>query len=132
MAKDLKTDEIKQQTRTIDFMPTILDYLKIDFDMNYEKIDGTSLISLFNGKVIDEKIAFSETGNPLYEKKPPKEPNTCSVRTSKWKLIYNEHNDTKELYNLEIDKNEKNNVINTGLNIEKILWNELEKIRQDK
>jgi len=132
LAKDLKTDEIKQQTRTIDFMPTILDYLKIDFDMNYEKIDGASLISLFNGKIIDEKIAFSETGNPLYEKKPPKEPNTCSVRTSKWKLIYNEHNDTKELYNLEIDKNEKNNVINTGLNIEKTLWNELEKIRQDK
>ena len=81
---------------------------------------------------MEEEIAFSETGNPLYEKKPPKEPNTCSVRTSKWKLIYNEHNDTKELYNLEIDKNEKNNVINTGLNIEKTLWNELEKIRQDK
>ena len=86
-----------------------------------------SLISLFNGKSMEEEIAFSETGNPLFEKKPPKEPNTCSVRTSKWKLIYNEHNDTKELYDLEMDKNENNNLINTGLDIEKTLWNELEK-----
>ena len=129
LAKDLKTDEIKQQTRTIDFMPTILDYLKIDFDMNYEKIDVTSLISLFNGKIIDEKIAFSETGNPLYEKKPPKEPNTYSVRTSKWKLIYNEHNKTEELYDLETDKLETHNIHDLEKEIARNLRIKLDKMR---
>ena len=132
LASDLRPSEIKQQTRTIDFMPTILDYLKINFDPDYRKIDGISLIPLFNGENMEEKIAYSETGNPLYEKKPPKEPNTCSVRTSKWKLIYNEHNDTRELYDLENDENEKNNLINKGLEIEKILLDELEKSRQEK
>jgi len=39
--------------------------------------------------------------------KNPKKPNTKSIRTSKWKLIYNEYNDTKELYNLEDDPEEK-------------------------
>ena len=31
-------------------------------------------------------IAFTETGNPLEKNKPPKEPNTKSVRTSKMEI----------------------------------------------
>ena len=62
-------------------------------------------------KLVSEKIAYSETGNPLQEKKPPKTPNTKSVRTSKWKLIVNEYNNTKELYDLENDPDENKNLI---------------------
>ena len=78
---------------------------------------------------IDEKIAYSETGNPLKEKAPPKEPNTKSVRTSKWKLIYNTYDDSKELYNLENDPNEENNLVGSGYEIEQKLWNELQKLQ---
>ena len=49
-------------------------------------------------------------------------PNTKSVRTSKWKLIYNEYNNTKELYNLENDPEENTNLIDTNLEIQEILW----------
>ena len=63
--------EISQQIRTIDYMPTILDYLQISLDVNYEKIDGESLLPLFNGEKISEKFAYSETGNPLNKKAPP-------------------------------------------------------------
>ena len=117
------------QVRIIDFMPTILDYLKIEQDKNYENSDGESLLPLINGKLLKEKIAYSETGNPLDGNKPPKEPNTKSVRTSKWKLIINEYNNTRELYDLENDPDEKNNVQGKYTDVEKTLWNEFLRIQ---
>jgi len=128
MASDFIPKEITQQIRLIDYMPTILDYLNIDLDSNYEDLDGESLMPLIKGGKSKEKFAFSETGNTLKEKQPPKEPNTRSIRTSKWKLIFNEYNNTKELYDLENDPNEENNLTNKGLEIEKMLWNEMNKI----
>ena len=121
--------EITQQVRTIDFMPTILDYLEIEQDKNYENPDGESLLLLVNRKPLKEKIAYSETGNPLEDKKPPKEPNTKSIRTSKWKLIINEYNDTKELYDLEHDPAEKNNLIGKQTDVEETLWKEFVRIQ---
>jgi len=130
MSEDFMPKMISQQVRLIDIMPTILDYLNIPLDPNFEKPDGLSLIPLINGKYLPEQIAYSETGNPLDKKEPPKEPNTHSVRTSNWKLIFNSYNETKELYNLESDPNEEKNLINTGLKIQDFLWNELQKIRK--
>ena len=124
----ISSREINQQVRTIDFMPTILDYLQITLDNNYEKVDGTSLMPLIQGESIPEQIAYSETGNPLDKNKPPKEPNTKSVRTSKWKLILNQYNDSKELYNLEFDPNEEKNLFGTGEKIESFLWEKLQKL----
>ena len=74
-------------------------------------------------------LHISETGNPLKERSPPKSPNTKSIRTSNWKLIYNEYDDSKELYNLKEDPSEENNLINTNLEIEEFLWNELQKLQ---
>ena len=121
---------VKQQIRHVDFMPTILDDLGIPLDHNFASLDGISLMPLINGEETDEQIAYTETGNPLGSNVPPKEPNTKSVRTSKWKLIYNEHNNTKELYNLEQDPNENENLIGNGLEIENILWEKLLKIQK--
>lgn len=129
-SNDFVSKEIKQQVRTVDLMPTILDYLGMELDPKYEKLDGVSLIPLINDKNEPELIAYSETGNPLDKKEPPKEPNTKSVRTSKWKLIYNQHNDINELYDLENDPKEEKNLAGSGLDIEKILWQELEKIQK--
>ena len=125
---DSNTLEIKQQIRTIDFMPTILNFLDIPLDEAYSSLDGKSLLPLIRGESFSEPFAFSETGNPLNEKAPPKEPNTKSIRTSEWKLIFNEHNETKELYNLELDPNENKNLIGTGEKIEEILWTELQNL----
>jgi len=125
ISPEIKPLEIKQQVRTIDFLPTILDYLQIPLDPNFQSMDGESLMPLINGQTFEEKPAYSESGNPLDSKKPPKEPNTKSIRTSKWKLIFNEHDNTKELYDLENDPNEENNLSDTGLKMEEILWKKL-------
>ena len=130
LSEEFTSREITQQIRTIDFMPTILDFLKIPLDNNYEKIDGTSLMPLILGSSIPEQIAYSETGNPLDKKEPPKEPNTKSVRTSKWKLILNQYDDSKELYNLELDPNEEKNLFGKGEKVESLLWKELQKLEK--
>ena len=126
--KELQPKEITEQVRTIDLMPTILDFLEIKLDKKFEKLDGESLINLMNNSKSFENIAYSETGNPLKSKEPPEQPNTKSVRTSKWKLIFNEYNNTRELYDLENDPSEEVNLINEKLEIEKTLWEELFKI----
>ena len=131
MAPDFMPKEVAQQIRTIDFMPTILDYLNISHDSKYEYSDGVSLLPLIRGEKMLENIAYSETGNPLDMKEPPREPNTKSVRTSKWKLIFNQYNGTKELYNLENDPNEEKNLYGKGFEVENTLWNELEKIQNN-
>jgi arylsulfatase A-like enzyme len=130
LSNDFISKEITQQVRTVDFMPTILDYLGIALSSKYEKLDGVSLMPLINGKNEPELTAYSETGNPLDKKEPPKEPNTSSIRTSTWKLIFNQYSGTKELYNLKNDPKEEKNLYGSGLDIEKTLWQELEKIQK--
>ncbi len=129
ISNDLTPREISSQVRHIDFMPTILDLMKIKSDPLYELVDGKSLIPLINGLKFEENIAYSETGNPLHDKAPPKSPNTKAVRTSKWKLIFNEYNNTKELYDLENDPDENNNLIGKNPSVENFLWNELAKVQ---
>ena len=130
-AKDLPNREISNQVCHIDFMPTILDYLGIRLDESYEKLDGKSLLPMIKGEKVDEEIVYIETGNPLGANKPPKIPNTKAIRTSKWKLIFNEYNNTKELYDLENDPDENNNLAGTGLKIEDLLFIELKKHDQN-
>jgi len=131
LSEEFTSRKISQQIRTIDFMPTILDFLNIPFDNNYEKIDGVSLMPLIQGLSIPEQIAYSETGNPLDKKAPPKEPNTKSVRTSKWKLISNQYDNSRELYNLELDPGEEKNLFGKGEQIESLLWQELQKLEKE-
>jgi arylsulfatase A-like enzyme len=102
---------VKNQVRSIDILPTILELLSISHDKNYKEIDGISLMPLINGKE-DKRIAFSQSGNPLNSGKPPKKPNVYAVRTDEWKYIKNIHNNTEELYFLKDDPNEEINLIN--------------------
>ena len=87
-------------------------------------------VMLINKQNYTENIAFSETGNPLDEKSPPKIPNVKSIRTSEWKLILNEYDDTKELYNISKDPFEKDNLIGKKPDIESKLWAEFLKIER--
>ena len=129
LTSDLPTRSINQQVRTIDFMPTLLDFLDLDTDSNFEKLDGESLLPLIKGDDLAEKIAYAETGNPLQGKEPPKKPNIRCVRLSEWKLISNEYNNTRELYHLVNDPDENENLSGTGLEIEDRLFEKLETIK---
>ncbi|MCX6749303.1 MAG: sulfatase-like hydrolase/transferase, partial [Candidatus Pacearchaeota archaeon] len=111
--------EIKQLVRTIDIMPTILDYLGIKAMSESEKMDGKSMRNLIDGEE-EERISFSESGNPYPDPKiPPKKPNVRVIRTSKWKFIKNYWNDSEELYDLEKDPEEIKNLISKNPDIAK-------------
>ncbi len=107
---------VKNQVRSIDILPTILDILKIPTDPNYEKFDGQSLLPILDGD-ITPRIAFSQSGNPLNSGKPPKEPNVWAIRTDDWKFIMNIHDGTEELYDLQSDPHELNNLIDMKVEI---------------
>ncbi|MDC0186968.1 sulfatase-like hydrolase/transferase [Candidatus Nitrosopelagicus sp.] len=124
---NLPSQEFTQQVSHVDFIPTILDDLKIDPDELYEKMDGISLLDGIKNGNYKERYVFSETANPLNSNAPPKKPNTKSIRISEWKLIYNEHNNTKELYDLKNDPEENKNLIDKDIPIKEELWKNLEK-----
>jgi len=128
ITSDFETKEITQQIRHIDLMPTILEKFGIKLNTKFENLDGVSLMPLLQNQSMDELISYTETANPLDESEPPKKPNTKCVRTSKWKLIFNEYDGSKELYNLEKDPTEENNLINDDLEITNFLWAQLDKI----
>jgi len=122
--------EIKSLVRTNDILPTLLDILKIEQKQGYKPIQGISFLPFLHDEE-EERIAYSETGGLGGPTPSPKIHNVQSVRTNKWKLIYNKTNKKKELYNLEEDKGEKNNLIGTEIGIGKSLWLKMQKFEQE-
>ena len=118
---------IKNVIRTVDFMPTVLDIVGIPLSKNNMKLDGESLINFINNIESTPRIAFCETAGLGGPYSSPNSPNVHCIRTDKWKLIFNRIPKTYELYKIENDPNEKNNLYgqaNTN-SIQKILLNEL-------
>ena len=120
--------EIKNLVRNIDILPTILDFLKLKERDGYKKIQGKSFLPFVYGKE-DDRIAYSETGGLGGPTPSPERHNVQCVRTNKWKLIYNKSNKKEELYDLEKDPDEKNNLIGKYPDVESNLWEKMSKIQ---
>lgn len=120
--------EVKKLGRTVDILPTILDFSDIpEENEKYKKLQGKSLLPLMDQEP-DERIAFSESAG-LVKPYPSKEkPLLKAVRTKEWKLIYNSKTKEKELYNILEDPSERKNLIETNLPIYKTLFKELIKL----
>lgn len=88
---------VRNMVSLIDIMPTILHYVRIPLDF---PIQGKSLLTPMEKSSDKNECIFSQYGNHRY-----------SIRQVEWKLIETmkpEHH--IELYNLTVDKKEKNNV----------------------
>ena len=112
---------INQQVRGIDVYPTIFELIGLEIK---EKIDGESLIPLFNGLDMKENPAILESRINVVEGITS---NTIGVRTSKFKYFRNINDETKDitLFDLEKDPLEENNIQDKNkdiiLEMEKIL-----------
>ena len=100
---------IANQVSSVDIMPTILDLIGIQpVDKIKNQLMGISLIPLMDGKDVRMNV-FSETDYRQYTYKR-------AVRTfDGWKYIYTMDSGTEELYNLNIDPSESNNLISSEL-----------------
>ena len=103
---------IKTQVRQVDIFPTIADIIGIE---PISQIDGTSLLPLINDKDVEELPAYIEspptiTGNLK---------KVIGIRTSKYKFLKSsdETKNVFELYDLQNDPLEENNIVNTQTQI---------------
>jgi arylsulfatase A-like enzyme len=104
---------IKNRVRLIDIFPTILDFLKIEYQ---GFIQGRSLMPIIMGEE-EERIAFSEY---LYRGKERK-----SIINGDFKCIYFPDIDREELYNLKRDPAELTNLITLNKRKSALLKNQL-------
>jgi len=100
---DSKHILIDNLVQSIDIMPTILDYLKIDIP---KQVQGKSLLSLANLK---SRNNFSNIGFAYLKGESGGE--YCIIENG-WKLIIDSSFKEKELYNLNTDKKERSNLLN--------------------
>jgi len=93
---------VHQQVRTIDVMPTILDYLGLPTG---NKVQGTSLLPvMIEGRRVRTHYCYMET---LYPRTQMRWAELRGIRTDDWKLIIAPES---ELYDLKEDVDESQNV----------------------
>jgi len=102
--------EIDIQVRTIDILPTIMDLLSIKESKKHKTITGRSLLPIINGVETEHRGAFTETGGVEGPYPSLDKPNIKCFRDGKWKLIFNTSINKYELYNLDKDPSENQNL----------------------
>lgn len=117
--KDVECDKLLS---SIDMYPTILDLGKI---LHKRKRKNISNYLFKNQENIEEDYVFTETGGLQGPHPSPKKPNVFCIKSKKFKLIYFSSTNEWSLFNLITDTNEKNNIYNSGLKIEKELKEKL-------
>ncbi|MBU0467107.1 MAG: sulfatase-like hydrolase/transferase [Nanoarchaeota archaeon] len=95
---------------SVDVLPTFLDLAGINIDESYEKLDGVSIIPMIDGEETEDRVIFSETGRINKEELSKSEHNVFAVIKDNWKLIYYKDDSKYELFNLENDKDEENDL----------------------
>lgn len=94
---------IEDQVRSIDVLPTVLEFLHVTFP---QETQGVSLWPLLQaGRHIRSNFSYAET---LYPRTYMGWSELRAMRTDNWKLIVAPH---PELYNLKKDPNESDNVV---------------------
>ncbi len=126
-----KGQSIHPVVRSIDFVPTMVELLKLRVPSDIS-FDGRSLLDLIKGKEKKPRLAYSESINDLiaYYGSPLRNESLYAISGKRWKLIlHREKNKEKgmELFDLEADPDEWNNLVLKKPEIVQQLKNELEK-----
>lgn len=105
--------EIDQPVIIEDFFPSILELTNSKKSSIVQEIDGQSFIPLLNNEEIENKPLFWHYPN-WWGPNGPGIGSYSAVRQEEWKFIYFHDTQTIELYNLETDISENNNLISVN------------------
>lgn len=105
--------EIDQPVIIEDFFPSILELTNSKKSSIVQEIDGQSFIPLLNNEEIENKPLFWHYPN-WWGPNGPGIGSYSAVRHEEWKFIYFHDTQTIELYNLETDISENNNLISVN------------------
>ena len=100
---------VERLVQNIDIAPTVLELAGLEKPQN---MDGLSMVKLLKGKETEwrDRVYYEY----YWERNFPHTPTTHGIRTEKWKYIhYHGIWDIDELYDLENDPDEMNNLINS-------------------
>ncbi len=115
---------IETQVKSIDIAPTIIEYLSLKHS---EKMDGKSMISQAsnndNNLPVETSYAYSQTPYQGFFYYKAKE--LQSIRSNKWKYIYDVRTGAPELYDINSDPGEQNNFASSRPDILKEFNSEL-------
>jgi arylsulfatase A-like enzyme len=118
--------EINHPVIIDDFFPSILEFTGSENSILVQEIDGQSFVPLLKNEVIENKPLFWHYPNwwgPI----GPGIGSYSAVRQGKWKFIYFHDTQIVELYNLEKDISENNNLISVNSSKSQLLANVLTK-----
>ena len=105
--------EINHPVIIDDFFPSILEFANLENSSLIQEIDGQSFVPLLKNKEIDDKPLFWHYPN-WWGPSGPGIGSYSAVRQGKWKFIYFHNTQIMELYNLEKDIFENNNLISVN------------------
>ncbi len=113
-----------------DFFPTILDMLNVPLKPNAH-LDGISFVEVLKGKQSkdDDRAVFWHS--PVDRPHATGDSNSTAIRKGKYKLIEFYDNDIVELYDLESDLSERNNLAGSLPAVRDSLLSELHNWRLD-
>jgi arylsulfatase A-like enzyme len=118
-----KNKTIENQVTLMDILPTILDMTNIK---THSEIRGMSLFPYILSSEKSDRFVYAFVYNPVSRKFG------SVIRTGKWKFFDREENNKQEeLYNLEEDPEEKNNLAKERLNIVKDLKENLMNLKNN-
>ena len=124
----IEAKTVNEQCRTLDLFPTIAELAGIPLGKDFDELQGKSLLELIENPSNEEREVFVETGG-LYGPWPSaRKHNVFCIRSNQKKLIYNDTPKTWELYDLEKDPMEINNIYEENLLIvqdlkKRLIWN---------
>ena len=105
---DMETSKrVEAQVRAIDIIPTLLDRLDLE---NPHPVHGQSLMEVITADApppADFAIIYSDHGMDIFDNVMGAQ---RSIRTRQWKLTRNSRDGSLELYNIENDPKETNNL----------------------
>jgi arylsulfatase A-like enzyme len=123
-SSEVEGTTVDEQVRHIDIVPTLEDLLDLDIEADFE-FDGKSFSSALRGKSIESRTAISSaTGVNLQEVE------TITVRESDYKLHWTPSEDSPELYNLNVDPGENNNIFDEYPDVGEVLLEKAQRAYQ--